>query len=117
MSEADLVYLRHMMECFRRIDENVWSGKQRFVESHTLQDAVLRNLQTLGESAQRLSEGAKGARPEIEWRRIGSFRNVLVHNYLGVDLDIVWNIVQRDIPALRRAITSMLEMSEESGSD
>ncbi len=76
--------------------------------SHTIQDAVLRNLQTMSESTQRLSNAAKAAHPEIEWRRISAFRNVLVHNYLGIDLDLVWQIVQRDIPELKRVILAML---------
>jgi uncharacterized protein with HEPN domain len=55
--------------------------------SHTLQDAVLRNLQTMTESTQRLSDALKAAHPDVEWRRIIAFRNVLVHDYLGIDLE------------------------------
>lgn len=77
--------------------------------SHTLQDAVLRNLQTMSESTQRLSDATKASRLEIDWQRIVAFRNVLVHGYLGVDLERIWEIVQRDVPDLKRAITAMLE--------
>ncbi|MHC4118096.1 MAG: HepT-like ribonuclease domain-containing protein [Planctomycetota bacterium] len=105
----DSVYLRHVSECIRRIEENVADGKDRFLKSHTLQDAVLRNLQTMAESTQRVSQELKSAHPEIEWRRIGAFRNVLVHDYLGVDVERVWEITQRDVPELKQAIVSMLE--------
>ena len=105
----DLVYLRHIRECIRRIEEDVAEGRDIFMASHTAQDAVLRNLQTMAEATQRLSNAAKATRPEIEWRSVAAFRNVLVHNYLGADLERVWEIVQRDVPALKAAILGMLE--------
>ena len=108
----DVVYLHHVRECIRRIEENVAGGRDQFMASHTLQDAVLRNLQTMTESTQRLSETIKAAHPEIEWRRIAAFRNVLVHAYLGIDLERVWEVVQRDVPTLKRAILAMLESRE-----
>ena len=105
----DTVYLRHIQDCIRRIEENVAGGRDRFLESHTLQDAVLRNLQTMAESAQRVSEDLKATHPEVEWRRIAAFRNVLVHDYLGIDIERIWEITQRDVSQLKRAILAMLE--------
>jgi len=105
----DTVYLHHIIECIRRIDENVKEGRERFMISHTLQDAVIRNLQTMAESTQRISDDLKEKHPEIEWYRIAAFRNVLVHDYLGIDLDRVWEITQRDTPELKQAILAMLE--------
>lgn len=105
----DSVYIHHIAECIRRIEENTNTGSEEFLKTHTLQDAVLRNLQTLSEATQRLSDAAKAGHTEIEWSRIAAFRNVLVHNYLGIDLDTVWEIVQRDIPDLKRVISTMLQ--------
>ena len=105
----DTVYLRHIMDSIQRIEENVAEGQDRFLNSHTFQDAVLRNLQTLAESTQRLSDDLKAAHPEIEWHRIAAFRNVLVHDYLGVDVERIWEITQRDVPELKKAISAMLE--------
>lgn len=107
--KADRAYIRHIAECIRRIEENTSNGREEFMLSHTLQDAVLRNLQTMSEATQRLSEAAKTEYPEIEWSRIAAFRNVLVHNYLGIDLEIVWGISQKDVPELKRVITAMIE--------
>jgi len=70
---------------------------------------VLRNLQTMAESAQRVSDDLKAKYPEVEWRRIAAFRNVLVHDYLGIDMERVWEITQRDVPRLKQAILTMLE--------
>jgi len=105
----DTVYLHHIQECVRRVEENVAEGRDRFMTSHTLQDAVLRNLQTMAESTQRLSDDLKAKHGEIEWRRIAAFRNVLVHDYLGIDVERVWEITQRDVPELKRAILTLLE--------
>jgi len=103
----DNVYIEHMLESIRRIETNVSGGQESFLASHTLQDAVLRNLQTLAEASQRLSDTLKQTQPLIPWREIAAFRNVLVHNYLGIDLDTVWMVIQRDIPSLKQALVSM----------
>jgi uncharacterized protein with HEPN domain len=108
----DRVYLSHILDCIRRIEENTAGGKDAFFASHTLQDAVLRNLQTLAESTQRLSEKLKMRHPEVEWRRIGAFRNILVHDYLGIDMERIWEITQRDVPALKTTVLRMRESDE-----
>ena len=105
----DRAYLLHIVECIRRIEENTADGKDVFLSSHTLQDAVLRNLQTLAESTQRLSETLKSCHPQIEWRRIAAFRNVLVHDYLGIDIERIWEIAQRDVAELKTTVLSMLD--------
>jgi uncharacterized protein with HEPN domain len=108
----DRVYLHHIRECIQRIEENVAGGRAPFMASHTLQDAVLRNLQTMTEATQRLSEALKATHPEIEWRRIAAFRNVLVHAYLGIDLERIWEVIERDVPPLKQTILAMLEQQE-----
>jgi uncharacterized protein with HEPN domain len=62
----------------------------------------------MAESTQRLSDQLKATQPEIEWREIAAFRNILVHDYLGIDLETVWKITQRDIPNLKRAVIAMM---------
>jgi uncharacterized protein with HEPN domain len=109
----DAVYLRHIAECIRRIEENVGGGRDLFFTGHSLQDATLRNLQTMSEATQRLSEDIKSRHPEIEWVRIGAFRNVLVHNYMGIDLDLIWTIIKRDLPGLKHAVAEMLQNAKE----
>lgn len=104
----DAVYLKHILECARRIEEDTAAGGEAFRASRTLQDAVLRNLQVLAESSQRLSDGLKAAWPQIEWKRIAAFRNVLVHDYLGLDLERIWGVVQRDVPELKSTVELML---------
>ena len=79
----------------------------RFDASSLVQDAVIRNLQTLTESSQRLSDELKATEPQIPWRELAGFRNVIVHGYLGVDLGAVWLVVEQDLPALADAASRM----------
>jgi len=81
---SDRAYLEHILLCLRRIRENASQGREAVSASHTLQDAILRNLQVLCESAQRLSEESKSQHPEVDWRAMSGFRNVLVHDYFGI---------------------------------
>jgi uncharacterized protein with HEPN domain len=71
-------------------------GIDAFLASHTHQDAVIRNLQVLTESCGRLSDELKSQWPTVEWQRISAFRNVVVHDYLGLDLDLIWQIAHRE---------------------
>jgi uncharacterized protein with HEPN domain len=105
--EADRVLLEHMRDCLGRILEYTNGERSRFEASRLVQDAVIRNLQTLAESSQRLSSEIKGTQPQIPWRELSGFRNVIVHGYLGVDLGAVWLVVEQDLPALGEALNRM----------
>jgi uncharacterized protein with HEPN domain len=105
--EADRVLLAHMRDCLDRIREYTDAERTRFDASRLVQDAVIRNLQTLAESSQRLSNAIKATEPQIPWRELGGFRNVIVHGYLGVDLAAVWLVVEQDLPALSAAVDRM----------
>ena len=105
--EADRVLLAHMRDCLDRILEYTNAERSRFDASRLVQDAVIRNLQTLAESSQRLSSEINGTEPQIPWRELAGFRNVIVHGYLGVDLGAVWLVVEQDLPALAEAVNRM----------
>jgi uncharacterized protein with HEPN domain len=79
------------------------------MRSTLVQDAVLRNLQTLGQSAGRLSRTLRDAHPEVHWRGIIGLRNILVHDYLGINLVRIWEIVEYDLPVLKRQVEDMLQ--------
>jgi len=105
----DQLYLIHISECIERIETYV-SGidKRAFMASSLVQDAVIRNLQIMAESARRVSDRLKEAQPEIDWHKIAGFRNILVHDYLGVDTERVWNIIENEIPVLKKAVHEMM---------
>lgn len=105
----DRVYLKHILRCIARIEEYTAAGRESFFSSHLIQDGVIRNLQTLAESSQRLSERARMSRPSVDWKGLAGFRNVLVHDYLGVDLEYVYRAVEQDVPRLKLACESALQ--------
>lgn len=106
-SESDRVLLEHILRCIERVRDYTEGDRARFFGSHMVQDAVVRNLQTLAESTQRLSEPLKVSEPGVPWSAIAGFRNVLTHNYLGIDLEAVWSVIEKDLPGLGSAIERM----------
>lgn len=107
MSE-DLLYLEHIRSCIERLEEYTAGGEEAFLRSQLAQDAVLRNLQVLAQSAQQLSEDARLRQPGIPWGRIRGLRNLLVHQYLDVRMERIWAIVAVDIPQLKAAVEGLL---------
>ena len=103
--KADAIYLQHIQECLERIEQYTAQGHSAFLASTLIQDGVIRNLQTLGQSVLKLSESLKAAHPEVDWKSIVGLRNVLVHDYLGVSVVRVWEIVERDLPDLNAKLT------------
>lgn len=97
-----------MGECIERIREYTAGDRSHFEASRLVQDAVIRNLQTLTESSQRLSDDVKATEPQVPWRELSGFRNVIVHGYLGIDLAAVWLVVDQDLPPLAAALARMV---------
>ena len=83
-------------------------GERSFFADTMIQDAVIRNLQVLAESTQRLSESTKVSHPEVPWHEIAGFRNVVVHGYLGIDLKQIWLIVEQNLEELQGQVEIML---------
>ena len=100
------VYIEHMLGSILRIDEYVES-KELFYDSRLVQDAVVRNLQVMAESSQRLSDEIKRKYPDIPWNDISGFRNILMHDYLGIDLDMIWSVVEQELPGLEKILNEI----------
>jgi uncharacterized protein with HEPN domain len=107
--KSDRAYLQHMLDMIDRIEMATAAGKAAFFESVVHQDAVLRNLHTLTETTQRLSADLKLSHAEIDWAALAAFRNVVVHDYLGIDIELVWAVVTQDVPDLRIKVTKLLD--------
>lgn len=109
----DPLHLIYISECIDRIEQYVSKGREHFLSSPLLQDAVLRNLQTLAESTQLLSSKIKFNHRDIPWRHYAGLRNLVVHDYLGLDMTYVWEMIVKDLPVLKRKIkTILLETGE-----
>jgi uncharacterized protein with HEPN domain len=102
--KSDALCLADITERIRRIRSSAADGREAFLASTEKQDSILHNLQLLGESVRRVSDDLKGRYPEVPWRDIAAFRNVVVHDYLSIDLSLVWGIVADRVPELQKQI-------------
>ena len=82
---------------------------ETFIENSKTIDAVVRNFEIIGEAANRLPEDFKDSRKEINWLRIRGFRNRIVHDYMGIDFQIVWTIIEKDLDQLAKDIATILQ--------
>jgi uncharacterized protein with HEPN domain len=102
------VYLAHILECAQRIQSFTKDGEGAFFAQAIIQDAVIRNFEVIGEAAKRIPGSFRQEHPSIPWRNLASFRDVLIHNYDGVSLEKVWEVVTRDLPSVESAIRNLL---------
>jgi uncharacterized protein with HEPN domain len=105
----DRVYLKHILDAIERIESYVSVGHGTFMSTSHWQDATIRQLEIIGEATKRLSQDLRTRYDEVPWRRIAGLRDVLIHNYMGVDLVAVWEITQRDLPVLKQNVQAILE--------
>jgi uncharacterized protein with HEPN domain len=102
------LYVADMKACCQRITEyTAGLNRQEFPTRRMVYDATLRNLELLGEAARNVPEEARALAPDIPWRRIVGVRNVLIHGYLGIDDDIVWDIIRNEIGRLLVALEKL----------
>jgi len=104
----DRVYLGHILEAVERILLFGQDGESRFRTDIRTQDAIIRNLQVMGEAVKKVSEETRAAHPSIPWKDIAGMRDRVVHDYFGVSLDIVWDVVAHHIPPLRAKLREAL---------
>ena len=108
MTKDPAVYLLHILDAIGRIERYVADGEEAFLADEKSQDAVARNLEIIGEATKRLPAKLRAEYPAIPWKEIAGMRDVLIHDYLGIDERVVWRTVAKDLPRLRRAVERML---------
>jgi uncharacterized protein with HEPN domain len=110
MSSKDKANLLAILDAIDRIDEYTTgiSTPQDFFKSTIVFDASLMNFINIGEMSDRLSKKLKDRHADIDWQKVKDFRNLVAHDYLGVDAEEVWQIVKNDLPSLRSAVNSLL---------
>jgi uncharacterized protein with HEPN domain len=109
---GDQLYLKHILDALDKVDTYIAVGHEVFISSSHWQDAVIRQLEVIGEATKRLSKQFCSRHPDVPWRRIAGLRDVLIHDYMGVDINAVWEITQKNLPPLRIRIESILRELE-----
>ena len=111
MTQDPLVFLVHALDCIDFIQEQLLSvGKHDFLENRVIRDALLRNLEIVGQSFKDYGiETLERMHPAIRWRQIAGFRNQLAHEYLGLDHELIWAILSQHLQPLRQSVAEHLE--------
>lgn len=110
--KRDEVYLQHILDAINRIIAYTAEGKDAFFDNTMMQDAVIRNLEVIGEATKALSKDTRRDHHSIPWDDMAGMRDVLIHHYMGVDLEIVWDVSQTKLEDLRLQIQSLLQPSD-----
>ncbi len=109
MSHDELMYLRDIAEsCERILRYTSGLTKERLIADQKTYDAVVRNLEILGEAAKHVSDELRLKMPNVEWRKIAGMRDMLAHAYFGIDNNILWDVVTNKVPDLLESITAFL---------
>jgi uncharacterized protein with HEPN domain len=102
------IYLEDVRESLARIQSYTAGGRDDFFAQAVIQDAVIRNFEIIGEALKRVDAAVLENEPDVDWAGFKGFRDVLIHAYMHVDLDIVWATIERDLPGLRAAVERLL---------
>ncbi|MDQ3130171.1 MAG: DUF86 domain-containing protein [Acidobacteriota bacterium] len=110
MTKENKVFLQHILDCIGKIESYLQNADYaKFQTNLMMIDAVVRNVEVIGEAANYLTRDFRSGNPQIEWRKIIATRNRIIHGYATVDLEIIWNITQSDLSNLKAEIEKILE--------
>lgn len=111
MTKNRAIYIRHIYDCICWIKEYVQEGKEAFFQDRKTQDAVIRNFEVIGQAVKDLGvDSLNSSHPETPWPQIAATRNFLAHQYLGGDMNLIWNIVEQHLPRLEQQIIAIAEI-------
>ncbi|MDT7961462.1 MAG: DUF86 domain-containing protein [Armatimonadota bacterium] len=113
---SDINYLRDILDAIASIEEYLYGfDYDAFLSDKRTRDAVIRNLEIIGEAIKKLSPAIRSRYPEVPWRSVAGLRDVLIHDYFGVDYEDIWEIVSTDLKELKQQIQAII--SKEASPD
>lgn len=109
----DTIYLQHILDAILKIEKYTKGiNEDKFKQDSLIQDGVIRQIEIIGEATKRLSLALRNNYPQISWKDIAGMRDKLIHDYLGIDIDSVWDTAKKDIPILKKEITKIKKTSD-----
>ena len=109
MKKDPQVFLKHILESIEWIErETQGLSQDQFMQNVPTQDAAIRRLEIIGEAVKNIPTNFKKEYPNIPWKKIAGLRDKLIHGYFGIDLELVWKIIERDLPLFKKQIQEML---------
>jgi uncharacterized protein with HEPN domain len=110
MKKSNKIFLLHILESIHRIEKFTKNlSEKKFLKSEEKQDASIRRLEIIGEAVKNLPKSFRDKYPEIEWSKISGMRNIIVHEYFGVDLKLTYKIIKKKMPELKSSILKILK--------
>ena len=106
---SDTERLQDILEAIERLEKYAVQGRRVFEQQELIQTWIIHHLQIVGEAARAISQNLKEQYPDISWRDAADLRNLVVHEYFRINIDIIWDIVENDIPILKEQIQTILQ--------
>ena len=104
----ELVYIEHILEAIKKIqDYTLDQSKEQFIHSDLLVDAVIRNIEIIGEASKKVSKNLQHAYFDIPWKEMAGMRDKLIHDYMGVDTEVIWQTIVEDLPILKEKLSKI----------
>jgi|WetSurMetagenome_2_1015567.scaffolds.fasta_scaffold225092_3 uncharacterized protein with HEPN domain len=109
MKKDPEILLAHILESIKEIEKNIKNiSSEKFFKTTQIQDAVMRRLEIIGEASRNLPTPFKNDNPQIPWAKMAAMRNILIHEYFGVDLNLVLQVINKDLPNIKKQIGKIL---------
>ncbi len=113
MIKQPKIFLQHILDSIEKIEFHTQGQtKKSFLENYTIQDAVIRRFEVIGEASKNIPSSFKNEHRQIPWAQISAMRNILIHEYFNTSLNIIWATIKIDLPKLKKSINKLLSQIE-----
>ncbi|MBI4155411.1 DUF86 domain-containing protein [Candidatus Woesearchaeota archaeon] len=110
MNKDPLIFIRHILEAIGNIESfSRGISREKFDKDKLIQSAIIRQIEVIGEAVKNVPVDFTNKHPNIEWKKIAGTRDKIIHHYFGIDLDTVWDVIEKDLPKLKKDIKKLLE--------
>ena len=115
MRKEPLVFIKHILDCIESIEQfSEELSKEEFKKNDLKQSAILRKIEIIGEAVKNLPDSFRNKHSSAEWKKITGTRDRLIHQYFGVDLDLMWDVIKKELPKLKKQTQEILKSLEKN---